>query len=316
MPVRPLSTKYTYGPVPSRRLGRSLGVDLVPAKTCCFDCVYCQLGPTARTTLQRADYVPVEQVVSEVCARLADGPRPDYVTLGGSGEPTLHLSFGDVAAGIRECSDVPIALLTNGALFHLPEVRAACHAVDLILPSLDAGDEETLRRVNRPHPDLSIEQLVDGLVALRREFQGQIWLEVFIVEAVNSSREQVLAMAEAIGRIGPDRVQINTAVRPPADPGVKAAPPERLEEVRALLGERAEVIVPGRGFEELPEAALRKDELLAVLRRRPCTLRDLADGLGAHPNEVLKYVRALLDEGLIRRRQRRYETYYEAAPEA
>jgi wyosine [tRNA(Phe)-imidazoG37] synthetase (radical SAM superfamily) len=301
--------------VPSRRLGRSLGVDLVPAKTCCLNCVYCQLGPTAETTLERADYVPVEDVVREVRERLAEGATPDYLTLGGSGEPTLHLSFGRVAEGIREFTDVPLALLTNGALFYLPEVRAGCRALDLVLPSLDAGDEETFRRVNRPHPGLSLEQLLKGLVALRREFEGELWLEVFIVDGINSSDEQVLAIRDCIERIAPDRVQINTAVRPPAERNVRAAPPERLERIRKLLGPRAEIIAPGAGFARMPDAELRNEEVLAMLRRRPCTAADIADGLGAHPNEVVKYLRALLDEGLVRRRQRRYETYYEAAPE-
>ncbi|MHC4592376.1 MAG: radical SAM protein, partial [Planctomycetota bacterium] len=171
-----MGANYTYGPVASRRLGRSLGVDLVPLKTCTFNCIYCQLGPTAHTTIERADYTPVAEVVSEVREHLAEGVTPDYITLGGSGEPTLHRSFGEVAAQIREGTDVPIALLTNGSLLHLPEVREACTAIDLVLPSLDAGDEETFRRINRPQPTITLAQVVAGLTALRREFQGEIWL--------------------------------------------------------------------------------------------------------------------------------------------
>lgn len=309
-----MDSNYTYGPVPSRRLGRSLGVDLVPPKTCNFNCIYCQLGPTDRTTVERADYVPVAEVVEEVRTRLAEGARPDYVTLGGSGEPTLHRSFGEVAAGIRRSTDVPIALLTNGALFYLPEVRAACAAIDLVLPSLDAGDEETFRRINRPHPGITLEKVVGGLAALRREFAGEIWLEVFIIEGVNSSDEQAGAIKRCVERIGPDRVQLNTAVRPPADEQVHAAASESLERIQRLLGPRAEIIASTGGFEAIPGAEAKKDEVLAILRRRPCTLDDIAGGLGIHPNEAVKYLRALLDEGAVRRRQRRYETYYEAGP--
>lgn len=305
--------KYTYGPVPSRRLGRSLGVDLVPPKTCAFDCIYCQLGPTPRTTIERADYVPVRQVVEEVRERLAEGPRPDFVTLSGSGEPTLHTSFGKVATGVRQFTDVPIALLTNGAMFDLPEVREACAAIDLVLPSLDGGDEETFQRVNRPHPGLTLEKVVSGLARLRREFEGEIWLEVFIVEGVNSSEEQVRRIKANVERIGPDRIQINTAVRPPAEEDVAAASSQRLAEICETLGPRAEIIAPSRVFEEADDARAEKEEVLAMLRRRPCRLQDIADGLGIHRNEAVKYVGALLDEGAILRRQRRYETYYEAA---
>ncbi len=304
---------YTYGPVPSRRLGRSLGVDLVPAKTCDLNCLYCQLGRTEHTTLQRAEYAPVDAVVAEVGQCLAEGPRPDYVTLAGSGEPTLHLRFGDVAAGIRAASDVPIALVTNGTLFHLPEVRAACGAIDLVLPSLDAGDEETFRRINRPHGDLTLEEMVDGLARLRREFAGQVWLEVFLIEGVNTGEEQVARIAECIDRIDPHRVQINTAVRPPAEADVQVPSAQKLEEVRAMLGPRAEVIVPLAGLPEAPGARAEREQVLATLRRRPCTLEDVARGLGIHRTEAAKHLGRLIDEGAIQVRQRLYETYYETA---
>jgi wyosine [tRNA(Phe)-imidazoG37] synthetase (radical SAM superfamily) len=305
--------EYTYGPVPSRRLGRSLGVDLVPPKTCDLNCVYCQLGPTAQTTVERREYVPVDDVVAEVRRELEGGSAPDYVTLGGSGEPTLHSGFGDIAAGIKRFTGVPIALLTNGTLFHLPEVRAACASIDLVLPSLDAGDEETFRRVNRPHPDLTLEQLVDGLAALRREFGGQMWLEVFLIEGVNSSDAQVRRIRECVERIDPHRVQLNTAVRPPAESNVRAVPHDRLEEIREMLGPRAEIIAPAAELELPAGGQARKERVLDMLRRRPCTLRDVAVGLDIHRNEAVKYVQALLEEGAVRRRQRLYQTYYEAA---
>ena len=304
---------YTYGPVPSRRLGRSLGVDLVPPKTCDFDCIYCQLGPGDQTTLDRREYAPVEGVVEEVRARLAECARPDYVTLAGSGEPTLHASFGQVAAGIREVTDVPLALLTNSSLLHLPDVRAACGALDLVLPSLDAGDEATFRRINRPHPDLTLEKVVEGLVRLRAEFDGQVWLEVFIIEGVNSDDEQVRRIKNHVERIRPHRVQINTAVRPPAEPAVETPSADRLAEIRDILGSRAEIIAPVGATAMDASGRARKQEVLGLLQRRPCTLRDVAAGLGIAPNEAVKYIRALLDEGQVRRRQRLYETYYEAA---
>jgi len=304
--------KHTYGPVPSRRLGRSLGVDLVPPKTCNFNCIYCQLGPTPQTTMERADYVPVDEVVEEVREQLAAGAAPDYVTLGGSGDPTLHLSFGEIARRIKEFSEVPVALLTNGGLFFVPEVRAACAPLDLVLPSLDAGDEKTFRRVNRAHPSITLEKLVSGLADLQREFHGQTWLEVFIVEGVNSSDEQVAAIGRQIERIQPDRVQLNTAVRPPAEQDVRAPTADRLEAIRDMLGPEVEIIAPYAPTAETPGARARKEEVLALLQRRPCTLADVANGLAIHRNEAIKYVQSLLNEGAIQVRQRRYETFYEA----
>ncbi len=306
-------TEHTYGPVPSRRLGRSLGVDLVPMKTCNFNCVYCQLGPTAELTTERAEYVPADEVVAEVRRKLESGVRPDYVTLGGSGDPTLHSCFGDIARRIREFTDVPLALLTNGGLFYQPEVRAECGALDLILPSLDAGDEETFRIVNRADIHLTLAMLVDGLAALRREFDGQIWLEVFIVDGMNSSDTQVARIKSQIDKIKPDRVQLNTAVRPPAEQGVRSPSTERLEEIREMLGPKAEIIAPYAPSVETAGGRAKKEEVLAMLQRRPCTLADVANGLDIHPNEALKYVQSLLAESRIEVRQRLYETFYEAS---
>ncbi len=298
--------------MPSRRLGRSLGVDLVPAKTCDLNCIYCQLGRTEHTTLERAEYAPVDAVVAEARRVWPRGRVRTTSRSRGSGEPTLHLRFGDVADGIRAASDVPIALVTNGTLFHLPEVRAACAAIDLILPSLDAGDEETFERINRPHPGLTLETVVDGLARLRREFAGQIWLEVFLVEGVNTGEEQVAHIVECVDRIDPHRVQINTAVRPPAESEVRVPSAQRLEEVRAMLGPRAEIIVPLRGLPETPGARAQREQVLATLRRRPCTLEDIARGLGIHRTEAAKHIARLLDERAIQVRQRLYQTYYEA----
>jgi wyosine [tRNA(Phe)-imidazoG37] synthetase (radical SAM superfamily) len=287
----------------------------VPLKTCDFNCIYCQLGRSAERTLRRADYVPVEDVVKEVKACLERVETPDYITLGGSGEPTLHLSFGRIAELIKEFTDIPIALLTNGSLFHQSDVRAACAAIDLIMPSLDAGDGETFQRVNRPHPDITLTMIVDGLVALREEFKGQIWLEVLIVEGVNSSDEQVRAIREKADLIRPDRIQVNTVVRPPAYGGSGAPSRERLEEICTILGPNAEVIAAGGGSERLHGTGVTPDQVRGLLRRRPCTVADISEGLGANANEVVKVLAALVDEGVVRERRTRTEVYYEADSE-
>ena len=157
--------QLVYGPVPSRRLGRSLGVDLVPLKTCTYDCVYCQLGRTTSKTVRRGRWVDPEAVGAQVRDKLSS--KPDVIALAGSGEPTLHAGIGAVIDGIKAITDVPVAVITNGSLLGRPAVRRELAAADIVLPSLDAPSEELFRRVNRPHESLHLADLIDGLVSFR-----------------------------------------------------------------------------------------------------------------------------------------------------
>ncbi|MHC4423584.1 MAG: radical SAM protein, partial [Planctomycetota bacterium] len=183
--------KYVFGPVPSRRLGRSLGVDIVPFKVCTLDCVYCQLGSTINKTIERKEYIPIEPVLAELKDRLDGGLQADFITVSGSGEPTLNSRLGELIDGIKKITDIPVAILTNGTLLYRGDVRADCAKADVVVPSLDAGDEETFRKINHPCSDISIEKLVSGLCAFRKEFAGQIWLEVFLAEDLNTNAEQI-----------------------------------------------------------------------------------------------------------------------------
>ena len=308
--------KYVYGPVPSRRLGRSLGVDLVPAKTCTLDCLYCQLGSCARTTTERRQYVDPEEVVREVESVLESSARPDYVTLSGSGEPTLNTAFGRVARMLKERTDVPVALVTNATLLHLPEVRADCAVLDVILPSLDAGDEETFRRMNRPHPDVTFEKVLEGLEALRREVDVEMWLEVFIIEGVNTGDKQVENIKRAVDRINPDRIQLNTAVRPPAEADVRPATRETMEKIRSILGPRCEIIAEVAPVEEDEQGGGAEEQVMEMLRRRPCTADDVASGLSMPKCEAIKYLERLRRAGRVSgRKDDGGPTYYRVADE-
>ncbi len=194
--------KYLYGPVPSRRLGRSLGIDLVPFKTCTYDCIYCQLGHTTNKTLERLSYVPVKEILNELKRKLATGERPDYISIAGSGEPTLHSYIGELIGMIKNMTNIPVAVLTNGSLLYLPEVRAALMQADLVIPSLDAGDEKMFQYVNRPHPDISFDNMVNGLIAFTRDFPGQVWLEVLLISGVTSMAADVKKIATLAKKIG------------------------------------------------------------------------------------------------------------------
>ena len=307
---------HVYGPVPSRRLGRSLGVDLVPFKVCSFDCIYCQLGSTTAKTIKRSEYVPVDELVEDVRAALSKGDRPDYITLAGSGEPTLHVHLDEVTVRIKKLADMPVALLTNGSLFYREDVRRDAALADLVLPSLDAPNAELFARINRPHASIEFGRLVDGLVQFRKEYAGQIWLEVFLLKGINDTDADVKEFNAHIERIGPDKIHLNTAVRPAAEANVLRVPPEDMGRLCELFGPKASVAA---GFEDVHvprHFAATRDQVLDLLRRRPCTLNDVADGLGVHANEAIKHLDALLGEHRIAAERRNIETYYRACPEA
>ncbi len=305
------TARYVFGPVPSRRLGRSLGVDLVPHKTCTYDCIYCQLGRTTNLTLDRGPYAPPADVLRELEDKLATRPAPDYITLSGSGEPTLHAGLGVLIRRIRLLTDRPVAVLTNGSLLWREDVQADLLEADLVMPSIDAGDDEMFQRVNRPHPQLRFEQVADGFVSFRRRFAGQLWLEVLLLGGLTATDDQTATIRELVRRIAPDRVQLNSATRPPSEPGVQPASADELARAAQVLGGGAEVIARRPPGELQKGGAPGPSEIVALLRRRPCTLEDLAAGLGVHRLEAAKHVEKLLRAGTIIARRHGERAYYQ-----
>ena len=304
--------KYLFGPVPSRRFGRSLGVDLTPYKTCSLDCVFCQLGRTTRKTLDREAYFSVDAVIAELDEWLKTDGRADYITLSGSGEPTLHSRFGEVIRFIRKNSKIPAVLLTNGTLFHLPEVREAASHAGVVKLSLSAWDQASYKWVNRPHSQLQFEDLVRGQKAFRKQFEGELWLEVFLVSGMNSDPADVRRIAALAGEIGPDRIQLNTVVRPPAEGFAEALSRERLTRLCDLFRPTAEVIAEFTTEKDITLHA-NKETVLAMLRRRPCTADQIAGGFGMHLNEVSKYLGNLMRTGQIREERKDRTVYYAAS---
>jgi len=292
-------SRHLYGPVPSRRLGLSLGVDIVPFKTCTLDCIYCQLGKTTHKTLERKEYVPIDDVLAELKVFLDGGRNADYITIGGSGEPTLHSGIDRLIKGIKKMTSIPVALLTNGTLFYLPEVRVQCAGADVILPSLDAGDEQTFNVINRPHEKITFDLLVEGLCALKREFSGKIWLEVFFVEKLNTDDAEIKKISEAIKKINPDKVHLNTAVRPTAEKDVRKVSPEKLEEIARRLSPNCEVIADFISSHCRKTVADVPQTLLSMLKRRPCSLSDICSVLGLDASDALSHLDSLKEQGLI-----------------
>jgi wyosine [tRNA(Phe)-imidazoG37] synthetase (radical SAM superfamily) len=290
---------HLYGPVPSRRLGRSLGVDLVPFKTCTYDCIYCQLGRTTNLTIERQEYVPLEEVLSELERKLETGPAPDFITVSGSGEPTLHSGLAALIRGIKRRTDHPVAVLTNGSLLWDPEVQKSLLGADLVIPSLDAGDEATFQRVNRPHPAISFERMLAGLEEFRRRFPRPVWLEVLLLKELTSTPAQVEKISRLVGRISPDRVQLNTATRPPSEDYATAASLEELKRAARAFEGRAEVIADRYATQPDEYRRAHREDILNLLMRRPCTLEDVAAGLGLHPNQVAKHLDELVREHVL-----------------
>ena len=306
------SYRYLYGPVPSRRLGRSLGIDLVPHKICTYDCIYCQIGKTAEKTLIRKEYVPVKEIVEEVKGFLKEERSPiDHLSLSGSGEPTLHSKIDSVIRGIKAITSIPVAVITNGSLLYEEKVRESLLQADVVLPSLDAVSAEVFEKINRPHSAISIDKVIDGLVEFRRVYKGQIWLEILFCQGVNDSQSELLLMKKAIDRIQPDRIHLNTVVRPPFEKWAIPLNQETIEEIRAFFGEKASIISE---FDRHAPAITERDiqeEILEILKRRPLSLTDLSKGMGIRENEIEKYIQPLISEGKIRARFFGDSIYYE-----
>ena len=305
--------RHLYGPVPSRRLGRSLGIDLVPHKICTYDCIYCQIGKTTERTLLRREYVPVGEILEEVGAFLQEEHSPvDYLSLGGSGEPTLHSKIRSIIEGIHALSVLPVAVITNGSLFYEQEVREDLLRADVVLPSLDAVSSEVFEEVNRPGPGFSIERVVEGLIQFRKIYQGQIWLEILFCRGVNDTEQELLRMKEAIRQIRPDLIHLNTVVRPPSETWVAPLTVDEMEKIRAFFGERASIISEfDRHILPAPETEV-KERILNILMRRPLSLSDLSQNMGLSKNELERCLKPLVEEGKVRIRSHQDSVYYEA----
>jgi len=290
-----------FGPVPSRRLGLSLGVDLVPPKTCTLDCVYCEAGRTTELTTVRAEYVSTEEILRELEAFLSSGPTLDVVTFSGAGEPTLHSGIGRIIRYMKErWGKYRLALITNGTLLHLPALRAELAGLDLILPSLDAVSPQVFARINRPVSGLAPQMLVDGLRAFRQQNPAEMWLEVFLASGVNDTPEELELLRQAISFIGPHRVQLNTLDRPGSEPWVRPIPRERLEEiVRQWAPLPVEIIARVKSLSSVMETGDLAAAVLSLVERRPCTLQDLVMGLGASETDVNIALKGLLHERRI-----------------
>ena len=298
--LKEVKLNYIFGPVPSRRLGFSLGVDIVPFKTCTLDCVYCQLGRTTRKTVKGGRFVTPKDILHELSYILDQGQNLDYITFSGSGEPTLNSNIGEIIKTIKGVTDTPVAVITNGTLLYQKGIREALCNADLVIPSLDAVSQEVFNSINRPHSSLKIDQIIEGLKSFGREFSGEIWLEIMFVKGQNDHLDEVKKIKAIVSEIDPEKIQLNTVIRPPAESSAEGLSVGKLQTIKTILGGNYSVIGEFQNKEQEANEIDIKSAIVNLIKRHSITLSDISSSLGIHINEAAKYLKDLQEQKIIR----------------
>jgi wyosine [tRNA(Phe)-imidazoG37] synthetase (radical SAM superfamily) len=281
--------KYVFGPVPSRRLGQSLGIDPIPFKTCNWNCVYCQLGRTTPLTLERKEFIPPADILNEVqqVIETSSPGKINWITFVGSGEPTLHSKLGQMILQVKKWTDIPVAVITNGSLLYLPEVRDELAAADAVMPTLDAGNSRLYRQINRSAPRFTLDLLVEGMEVFRKMYRGKLWIEVMLLKGINDQADTLQEIAEIMKKLDPDMIHITLPIRPPAESGIQPADLEGIERAANILGLAAPVIAPIISTEgEAISVGNLNETIVSIVTRHPmkeeeliCLFSDWPDGV-------------------------------------
>ena len=308
----PVQRKYTFGPVPSRRLGLSLGVDIIPNKLCSLDCVYCEVGVTDKRGLARKEYLPANEILTEVKEVIAEYPNLDHITISGSGEPTLNSKIGDIIRGIKQMTKIPVAVLTNGTLLNLPEVRRDLMDADIVSPSLDAVSVDVFEKVDRPNPKLRIDTIINGIKMFRQEYKGRMWIEILFVKGMNDHDEETFKMKQVLDEIQPERIHLNTVIRPPAYAIAQPVEEGRLKEIQKILGWRSEIIGIFKETQKTQEHNIDGQTILALLKRRAMTVAQMTESLDIRQENIIASLQKLDREKNIKSFIFNGEEYYQA----
>ena len=306
-------SNYFYGPVPSRRLGFSLGVDIIPLKTCDFDCIYCQLGRSAKFRTKRGVWVDLKGLRKELKTILKNKPKIDFLTISGSGEPTLHKGLNKIIKVLKTetKNTYPVCVITNSSLLYRKEVRRELLLADLIVPSLDAGSAKTFRKINNPARNVNFSNVVKGLEALRKEFKGDIWLEVMLVKGVNDSIDEVKKIKKIIDQFKPDKVQLNFPIRP-TDDKLKLPDKKTINKIISILSKNTKIISPFiKKINELNLTGDLESKILRLLQVRPESLENLSSSLGINISLAIKALTNLLEKRLIKKENNNEIIFYQ-----
>ncbi|MBT3168448.1 MAG: radical SAM protein [Candidatus Cloacimonetes bacterium] len=305
--------KYLFGPVFSRRLGISLGVDLVPHKVCSLNCIYCEAKATSNLTLQRKEYVSFSKIIAELTEFLKTNPPLDFITFSGAGEPLLNNKISEIIAFLKtNFPQYKLALITNSTLLSDENIRNEIKNIDLLLPSLDAVSSDVFKKINRPNCQLEITKIIDGLIEFRKIFRGKIWLEIFLIEGLNDSENELKLLKNAIQKIKPDEIQLNSLDRPGTLSWVKPLSIEKLENIVAFFKPLSVGIIgKNKKIAKLSNSQNNvKSQILQTIKRRPCTNTELAKMCGISTVEIDKNLEKLISENKISTQKQERGIFY------
>ena len=294
---------YIYGPVPSRRLGTSIGIDPIPSKTCNYQCIYCQLGKTTTFTNVRKNYFPKKEIIAEMETAIKTNKNEfDYITFVGSGEPTLYKDLKDLILRAKELSEKPVCIITNGSLLYEKEVQDALICSDVVLPSLDAGDEKAFIKINRPHPSINFDKLIQGFIDFKKNFEGKFWIEVMLMKRVNDTKEELLKIKEKLDLIKPDRIDINVPIRPPVEKWVKIPDKNLITVLNEIFGDYTNISFPEDGKFNIYSSNF-ENEVLSILERHPMRQDQIIETFssnGFNEEMIISHLKKLMDQKKIK----------------
>jgi len=303
---------FVFGPVPSRRLGFSLGVDIIPYKYCNFDCIYCQIGKTTDNNARRAKLFSIDEVLQEIIDAARNAELIDYITFSGSGEPTLNKNLGAIIKAIKRQIEVPVAVITNSSLLSVEDVRNDLMNADVILPSLDAGSDETFKRINRPQADISCVEIVNGLKAFRKYYKGFLWLEIMLINGINDTDDELQKLKGIVDDLNVDKIHLNTVTRPPSEGYANPIGEQELQRITTFFGSKCEVISTFEKEGVHKEQGGWAGTIYEILKRRSLSLRDIIKVTGAPVTEIKKELKSMEEQGSIKNYRLGNEIYFAA----
>ena len=298
-----LKTKRVFGPVLSKRLGNSLGIDVIPHKTCSYNCIYCQLGSEENTITDLTNYYSVDEIIYELKEALLNNKNIDYITFTGSGEPTLYKDLKKLIYEIKQITDIPVCIITNGSLLYKQEMRSNLLLADLIIPSLDAGNEETFKLIDNPNKEINFDKMVEGLIEFKKVFKGEYWLEIFLLKDINDNEDELDDIIKIVKKIKPDRIQLITATRRVANEKAKALSDEELKKIKKYFNSKCDIEIDIPNISENHKGNTRiltEEDIVNFLIRQPGTAYIIAKSFNENERKVKELLDLLIKKNKVR----------------